>query len=59
LVIEAGMRIPADCILLNGLDVVVDEASYFEDREALVEKTLSLGSVDYNNHADNPDPFLL
>lgn len=57
--IEAGMKVPADCILLNGLDITVDECVYFEDRETIVEKHCSLGSVDYNNHTDNPDPFLL
>jgi P-type E1-E2 ATPase len=31
--IEGGMRIPADCILLRGQDIVVDEAVYHEDRE--------------------------
>ena len=53
------MRIPSDCILLNGLDVIVDEAPYYEDRESIFEKQCSLGSVDYNNHTENPDPFLL
>lgn len=53
------MRMPADCVLLNGLDVTVDESPYFEDRETIVEKSLSLGSIEYNNHTENPDPFLL
>jgi Ca2+-transporting ATPase len=55
ILIEAGMRIPADSILLEGMDVVVDEAEYFEDRETIVKKSLSNGE----NHKDNPDPFLL
>ena len=50
--IEAGMRVPADCILLNGLDVSVDEAPYYEDRETIIEKSLSLGYVDNNNHSE-------
>jgi hypothetical protein len=48
--IEAGMRLPADAILIYGLDVTVDEAVYFEDREAIRYKTLSVGTVEENNH---------
>ena len=33
ILVEAGMRIPADCMLVEGMDVTVDEAPYFEDRE--------------------------
>lgn len=28
ILIEAGMRIPADCILIDGMDVVCDESMY-------------------------------
>jgi len=57
--IEAGMRLPADCVLIEAHDVTVDEAPYFEDRESIVYKSVSLGSEDNNNHRENPDPFLL
>lgn len=53
------MRIPADCILFEGMDITVDEAPYFEDRETINRKSLSEGSIDDNNHTRNPDPFLL
>lgn len=46
------MRIPADCFLLEGMDITVDESIYGE--EELVAKTLSNGE----NHTENPDPFL-
>lgn len=48
--VEAGMRIPADCVLLSGMDVTVDEAPYFEDRETINNKSLSAGTVEDNNH---------
>lgn len=32
ILIEAGMRIPADCILIDSMDVTVDECAYHEDR---------------------------
>jgi len=54
--IEAGMRVPADCILLDGMDITVDEALYNEDRESIVTKLISKGE---EHHRENPDPFLL
>lgn len=57
--VETGMRIPADCILLTGMDITVDEAPYFEDRETINHKKCSKGTVSENNHTDNPDCFLL
>ncbi len=55
--IEAGMKIPADCILLDGQDVVCDETMYTsnEGKPNLVQKKISTGT----NHEANPDPFLL
>jgi len=35
ILVEAGMRIPADCVLLEGMDITVDEAPYFEDRSTI------------------------
>ena len=54
-IVEAGSRVPADCILIDGMDITVDEASYYEGRETIVRKNLSTGE----NHKENPDPFLL
>lgn len=56
ILIEAGMRIPADCVLLDGQDITVDEAIYNEDRELIAPKSVSKGE---DNHRENPDPFLL
>mmetsp|Transcript_9192 Transcript_9192/g.6950 ORF Transcript_9192/g.6950 Transcript_9192/m.6950 type:complete len:84 (-) Transcript_9192:39-290(-) len=53
--VEAGMRVPADCILFEGFDVTVDESLYFEEREALTTKTVFTGT----NKRENPDCFLL
>jgi magnesium-transporting ATPase (P-type) len=38
IMIETGMRLPADCILIGGMDVTVDETLYNEDRETIVKK---------------------
>lgn len=48
------MRVPADCILIDGMDVVCDESMYGLTSHAA--KSLSLNG---ENHQDNPDPFLL
>jgi magnesium-transporting ATPase (P-type) len=55
ILVEAGNRIPADCILIEGNDITVDEAYYNDKKEVIVKKSLSTE----DNHRDNPDPFLL
>lgn len=50
------MRIPCDCVLLDGMDITVDESIYNEDRECIVPKQISKGE---EHHRENPDPFLL
>jgi Ca2+-transporting ATPase len=53
--IESGMRVPADCILVEGMDIVCDETMYPEGLNN-VKKLISYG-VERNE--ENPDPFLL
>ena len=31
IMVESGMRIPVDCVLIRGHDITVDEALYCED----------------------------
>jgi magnesium-transporting ATPase (P-type) len=50
------MRVPADCVLIDGMDITVDESMYNEDRESIVAKSISKGE---DHHRENPDPFLL
>ena len=38
IIIEPGMRIPADCVLFSGIDITVDETIYCEGRETIVKK---------------------
>jgi len=52
--IEAGMRIPADCVLIEGLDVVVDEDYYYNGVNTFVPKLVATA----DNKDSNPDPFL-
>jgi magnesium-transporting ATPase (P-type) len=54
--VETGMRIPADCVLIDGMDVTVDETLYNEGRTMIVAKQISKGE---EHHRENPDPFLL
>lgn len=54
ILIEAGMRIPADCVLLEGMDITVDERMYGFGPS--VAKETSKGA---EFHRFNPDPFLL
>lgn len=55
IVIEPGMRVPADCLLVEGMDISCDETMY-EDGFNNVKKVPSY-SID--KHVDHPDPFLL
>lgn len=55
ILVEAGNRIPADCVLIEGNDITVDEAYYNEGIEKIVKKVISNGE----NHLSNPDPFLM
>jgi magnesium-transporting ATPase (P-type) len=50
------MRIPADCILLEGQDITCDETIYNEGRAMVNAKQVSKGA---EHHRENPDPFLL
>ena len=52
--LEAGMKIPADCILLTGVDVAADEASLTGEPEQMEKSDVNEHNVMYN-----PNPFLL
>lgn len=52
--IEQGMKIPADCIMLEGIDIACDESAMTGEPDQM-EKT----SVTDRSYETNPDPFLL
>ena len=54
--IEAGMRVPADCILLQGMDIICDESMY-EGGSLSVHKKISINGEQHVK--ENPDCFLL
>lgn len=56
ILVETGMRVPADCVLIDGMDITCDESVYNEDRESIVTKMISKGE---DHHRENPDCFLL
>jgi magnesium-transporting ATPase (P-type) len=51
--LETGARVPADCLLLEGQDLSVDETMYYEDQKKATKKSVA---SEENSHAD---PFLL
>ena len=55
IMLEAGDRVPADCLLIEAIDFQVDEAFYHKDETKMVNK--SIPSED--NLEENADPFLL
>ena len=56
IILETGMRVPADCVLIEGIDVAVDEKFYDVEGERDV-KNKNVATKD--NMSDNPDPFIL
>jgi len=54
-ILETGCRVPADCLLLDGLDVTVDESVYYEGENKASKKQV----VSEDNFDQYPDPFLL
>lgn len=71
--IKQGDRVPADCLLVEEMNITVDQSLYFKDKKGTgehfkVAKEPSYqypeGTVDNfgvplpDNHKSNPDPFL-
>lgn len=57
--LEAGDRVPADCFLIEEMDMFVDQSEYAleSSQDTLVEKQCS--SQDPSKDESNPDPILL
>jgi magnesium-transporting ATPase (P-type) len=53
--LEQGNRVPADCLLIEEMDMLVDEKMFFPKQKEFSVKQCSNGE----NHFDNPDPTLL
>ena len=51
--LESGMRVPADCILVESIDFATDESGLTGEPEQ-VEKS----AVTEDNYLYNPNPFL-
>lgn len=63
--ISQGDRVPADCIILDGMNLIVDQSIYYRKGNKAVEKGESStivndsGHVTEDNHKTNPDNVLL
>lgn len=61
--LSAGDRVPADCILIDEMDMFVDQSSYFEgDKKAFQHNKQAEKQCSQNhgeNHLQNPDIVLL
>ncbi len=55
ILLETGSRIPADCVLIEGQDISIDETYYNKAENRATKKS---NASDYNYH-EAPDPFLL
>lgn len=53
--LETGSRVPADCLLVEGQDITVDETFYYEENRRATKKVVATKE----NLHENPDSFLL
>ena len=61
IVLEQGDRVPADCLLVQEIDMFVDQSYYtggVDEEQRNVEKQCSYGNVQEDQEL-NPDPILL
>lgn len=60
IMLEAGDRVPADCLLIEEMDMFVDQSYYgvTSDKEHRMEKQVSYQDP-YEDELKNPDPMLL
>lgn len=57
--VTAGNRVPADCILVEEMNMHVDQSMIMSSDQTNVPKSLSRVNEDgTDNHESNPDPFL-
>lgn len=57
--VSAGNRVPADCILVEEMNMTVDQSMIMPTEETNTPKSLSVLYEDgVDNHEHNPDPFL-
>lgn len=60
--LQQGDRVPADCLLLEEMNMKVDQSLYGVTKERLVSKEKSFLYTDKHkepdNHKEHPDPFL-
>ena len=61
--LQQGDRVPADCILIDEMNITVDQQYYFPNQPPNVEKEQSQvygpDQGEPDNHSQNPDPFML
>jgi len=55
ILLETGSRVPADCLLVEGSDITVDESMYYEELKKATNKMVATEE----NFDSLPDPFLL
>lgn len=69
--IHAGDRVPADCVLLEEMNITIDESLYFNSKDGGSKKHAKEASKYYgpdhvddlgisvpDNHKSHPDPFI-
>ena len=56
--IQAGDRVPADCILVEEMNIHVDQSMYNPNEKDVLKEESIKYEDDNDNHKEHPDPFL-
>ena len=59
--IQQGDRVPADCILIEEMNITVDQSMYNPQESNVAKETsryMGPEAQEVDNHEDHPDPFL-
>jgi len=59
--IQQGDRVPADCILIDEMNITVDQSMYNPEETAVPKETSKYYGPESevpDNHTEHPDPFL-
>jgi len=55
ILLETGCRVPADCLLVEGTDITVDESEYYPENTKATKKSV----LNDDTYEEGADPFLL
>jgi Ca2+-transporting ATPase len=56
--LNQGDRVPADCIILEEMNMKVDQSMYNPNETEVDKEESTVNESGHDNHKEHPDPFL-